>query len=71
LWYLMLGGVCGTIIEKFQYYHGGGQGVVPRSDEFNAGAVRNGDVGPAPAAAWFLGSGLIGLVALRRRFNGR
>jgi hypothetical protein len=55
------------------YYTGGGQEIAPRSDEFTAWLVRDGDVGPAtvpiPAAAWLLGSGLIGLLALRRRFH--
>ena len=40
--------------------------------EFNALAVHDGNVGnpvPIPGAVWLLGSGLIGLVAARRRFK--
>jgi hypothetical protein len=41
--------------------------------EFYGLAIRPGDVGaptvPVPAAFWLLGSGLIGLIGLRRRFK--
>lgn len=51
-------------VEVFPGRYGGGGPRVVELDGF-------GTVVPIPAAAWLLGSGLLGLVALRRRFNGR
>ncbi len=51
----------------------GSQNVVYQkyTDRYNAIAIRTGKVSavPVPAAAWLLGSGLVGLVGARRKFN--
>jgi hypothetical protein len=48
------------------YQYNFGKGIT-----FYAWAVRDGDVGPVPVpgAVWLLGSGLIGLLAMRKKFR--
>jgi hypothetical protein len=43
----------------------------PNEYQFNGMAVIDGDVGavPIPGAAWLLGSGLLGLIGIRRKFG--
>lgn len=53
-------------------FSNGGQYVDDKETFLSALAVHDGNVGapvPIPAAAGLLGSGLIGLVAIRRRFK--
>lgn len=50
-------------------FYSGGQGIATGGYAMGAWAVHNGDVAsvPVPAAAWLLGSGLLGLTATARR----
>lgn len=60
-----------TAVSKDQTYYGYYVGFEKNCDNLYAWAVRSGDVSavPIPAAVWLLGSGLIGLIGVRRRFR--
>jgi len=53
----------------FNSSNGGSQRLYDKTATLNAWAVREGDVVPIPGAVWLLGSGVIGLVVVRRRFT--
>lgn len=62
---LTLAGVApaGTATARFQVFTTGGGGGAPRFD----GAYLNRTAVPVPAAVWLLGSGMLGLMAARRK----
>ncbi len=52
-------------------FRGGGQFPLTKNNTYNAWAVHDGDIGavPIPSSIWLLGSGLLGLVGVRRKLR--